>query len=84
MQKNENVVRKKLKVEHYVNFELEYLLEWSKSDPQVFMNWVIENGWHRRVCMRGEDLEKFRFMRRWMQNKKKSTIFVEEAQLKLL
>lgn len=81
--KNEKVVKESLKVEAYVNQTLDYLMEWSKNDPQVFMNWVIQNGWHRRVAMRGDDLEKIRFIRKWMQKKEKPTIFEQPIQGKL-
>lgn len=80
----ESEIKKRTKVSHYIDFELEYLKDWSVSDPHIFMNYVIENGWHKRVCTRGEDLEKFRFIRRWMQKKENPTIFAEDIQLKLL
>ena len=79
----EKILKEKTKVENYIHHNLEYLQEWAENDPQVFMNWIIQNGWHNRACMRGSDLEKFRFIRKWMQKKEKPTIFVENIQTKL-
>ena len=79
--KKEKVVKEKLKVENYITHDLDFLQDWSQNDPQVFMNWIIQNGWHRRIAMRGSDLEKIRFIRKWMQKKEKPTITCAQTNL---
>lgn len=84
MYRNELEVRRKLKVQQKIEHDLEYLQNWSKDDPIVFKAWIVENGWHRRVCTNPSDIEKFRFIRNWMDNKKKVVVKPEVVQLQLM
>lgn len=85
--KNEQSVIKKTKVDPYIQMSLEEVESFANDTPFAFVDWVIKNGHHKRICMRSEDLEKFRFIRKFMNKREaenKKVIFAESQQLKLL
>jgi len=85
--KNEQSVIKKMKVDPFIQLTEEEVESFASDTPILFVDWVLKNGYHNRICMRSEDLEKFRFIRKFMNKKeaeKKKVIFVETQQLKLL
>jgi hypothetical protein len=85
--KNEQLVKKRTKVDPYIKLTLEEIEKFATDTPFLFVDWVLQNGHHKRICMRSEDLEKFRFINRFMRLKEennKKTIFATNEQLKLL
>jgi hypothetical protein len=85
--KNEQSVVKKMKVDPFIQLTEEEVESFANDTPILFVDWVLKNGYHKRICMRSEDLEKFRFIRKFINKKeaeKKKAIFVETQQLKLL
>ena len=85
--KNEQSVVKKMKVDPYIQMTQEEMESFASDTPFLFAEWVTKNGYHKRICMRSDDLEKFRFIRKFMNRKEaenKKSIFVENQQLKLL
>jgi hypothetical protein len=85
--KNEQSVIKKMKVDPYIQMTEEEVESFANDTPFLFAEWVTKNGYHKRICMRSDDLEKFRFIRKFMKIKEsenKKVIFVETQQLKLL
>lgn len=84
--KNEQAVVKKMKVDPYIQMSEDEVEKFANETPFLFVDWVLKNGYHKRICMRSEDLEKFRFIRKFMNKReqdKKKTIFAEAEQLKL-
>jgi len=85
--KNEQLVKKRIKVDPYIQLTLEEIEKFANDTPFLFVDWVLQNGHHKRICMRSDDLEKFRFINRFMRIKEennKKTIFATNEQLKLL
>ena len=85
--KNEQLVKKRIKVDPYIQLTLEEIEKFANDTPFLFVDWVLQNGHHKRICMRSEDLEKFRFINRFMrlrEENNKKTIFATNEQLKLL
>jgi hypothetical protein len=85
--KNEQLVKKRIKVDQYIQLTLEEIEKFANDTPFLFVDWVLQNGHHKRICMRSDDLEKFRFINRFMrlrEGNNKKTIFATNEQLKLL
>ncbi|NCX05291.1 MAG: hypothetical protein EBW68_05860 [Actinobacteria bacterium] len=85
--KNEQLVKKRIKVDPYIQLTLEEIEKFANDTPFLFVDWVLQNGHHKRICMRSDDLEKFRFINRFMrlrEENNKKTIFATNEQLKLL
>jgi len=85
--KNEQLVKKRIKVDPYIQLTLEEIEKFANDTPFLFVDWVLQNGHHKRICMRSDDLEKFRFINRFMrlrEENNKKTILATNEQLKLL